>query len=109
MGFAVKGLQRAYKSEANFRIQSALGVLAIGTFAYFRAEPHWWALMFLSCGGVLGSELVNTALEYALDHLHPEIHEAVGAAKDCAAASVLVFSGVSVLVAGAFLSTRLCG
>lgn len=41
---------------------------------------------------MIAGELFNTALENLIDALHPEINPLVGAAKDCAAASVLIFS-----------------
>ena len=49
----------------------------------------WWALSLLSAGLVLSLELLNTALERALDRLHQEQHESIRVAKDCAAAAVL--------------------
>ena len=39
---------------------------------------------------VLITELQNSALERALDRLHPERHEEIGIAKDMSAAAVLV-------------------
>jgi diacylglycerol kinase (ATP) len=68
----------------------ALGV--VGLLAAFRPPAIWWALLLMNCGLVLAAELINTALEQALDHLHPEIHPAIKVAKDCAAGAVLVFS-----------------
>ena len=41
---------------------------------------------------VLAAELFNSALEAALDRLHPERHPAIKVAKDCAAAAVLLLS-----------------
>jgi undecaprenol kinase len=52
---------------------------------------------------VLAAELFNTALEHALDHLHPDLHPAIKVSKDCAAGAVLVFSLSSVATFLAFL------
>jgi diacylglycerol kinase len=42
---------------------------------------------------------MNTALEHLTDRLHPEQHPAIRAAKDCAAAAVLLAS-ISALLIG---------
>ncbi len=47
---------------------------------------------------VLAAELFNTALEHALDGLHPEQAPFVRVAKDCAAGAVLVLSACAALV-----------
>jgi diacylglycerol kinase (ATP) len=52
---------------------------------------------------VLAAELFNTALEHALDGLHPQQAEFVRLAKDCAAAAVLVLSLGAVVVFGLML------
>ena len=44
------------------------------------------------------AELLNTALEHLADRLHPEQHPTIQAAKDCAAAAVLVASLAAVLI-----------
>ena len=101
LSFSLQGIRTAWKLEASFRFQSlmALGVMAM--LLILRPPAIWWALLLMNCGLVLAAELINTALEQALDHLHPEIHPAIKVAKDCAAGAVLVFSLSSV---GTFLA-----
>jgi diacylglycerol kinase len=43
----------------------------------------------LSYALILITELQNTSFEKALDKLHPELHDDIGASKDIAAAAVL--------------------
>jgi undecaprenol kinase len=102
-GFAAGGIAAAWRNEPSFRCQcaAALGVLAV--LAWRRPPLLWWALLLAMCGMVLAAELFNSALEAALDHLHPERHPAIGVAKDCAAAAVLVLSIASAAVFAAFL------
>jgi undecaprenol kinase len=92
LGYALEGLRIAWRSEKSFRLQcmASLGVVLI--LVWFRPAMVWWALLLLNCGLVLGAELFNTALENALDHLHPERHTAIQIAKDCSAGAVLIFS-----------------
>ncbi|MEW6281350.1 MAG: diacylglycerol kinase [Candidatus Eremiobacterota bacterium] len=104
--WAFRGMASAWREEANFRIQAAAAVLALGTLAWLEAPAQWWATFLLCIGGVMSLELVNTALENMLDALHPAQHPLVAKAKDCAAGATLLFSLVSVCVFIAFLAER---
>jgi undecaprenol kinase len=107
VGFALSGIASAWRTEASFRFQcsATLGVLAV--LAWRRPALMWWVLLLLLCGMVLAAELFNSALESALDHLHPERHEAIRVAKDCAAGAVLLLSLTSMGVFIAFLVDNL--
>ena len=52
----------------------------------------WWAITGLCIALVFAAEMVNAALEYLIDRLHPEIHPEIGQAKDAAAGAVLLAS-----------------
>ena len=94
-GFALKGVAHAWRTQRNFRIESVLALIALAFALWLHADlPP----ILLSCGLVLGLELLNTALEAALDLLHPEQHPAIGAAKDAAAGAVLIASFSALLV-----------
>ena len=47
-------------------------------------------ILALTYGLIIITEIQNSALEYALDHLHPDTHDNIGRSKDLAAAAVLV-------------------
>jgi len=102
--FALDGLRHALRSERSFRTQVAVLVLVALALAILRPEPLWWALVALASSGVLGAELLNTAIEQLADHLHPDVHASIRVVKDCAAAGVLVTAlgavgvGVALLV-----------
>lgn len=104
-GFAIQGVLWAWRGEASFRQQAviALGVLLI--LLWCRPAMVWWALLLMNCGLVLAAELFNTALEHALDHLHPERHPAIEVAKDCAAGAVLLLSLTGLCVFITFLAS----
>jgi diacylglycerol kinase (ATP) len=102
-GFALAGLREAVARELTFRIQLLAAVCAIAATLALRAPPIWLALVVAMIGLVLAAELFNTALERALDGLHPAQSEFVRIAKDCAAAAVLVLSAASVIVFGLML------
>ncbi len=87
--WAARGFWNCLRRERNFRIHlcAAAAVLALGAaLEVSRAE---WAVLFLSCGGVLAAELQNSALEAAADLIAPGYHPLAGLAKDMAAAGVL--------------------
>lgn len=98
LGFAWAGLRLVFRRENSFRAQCALGLAAaLATFA-LRPGLLWSALVALSVALVLVLELVNSAIEYLLDHLHPAHSPEIGAAKDAAAAAVLLASFAAAVV-----------
>lgn len=103
LGFALAGLKLAARRERSFRCQLLAAAMVLGLLLATRPAPLWWALLGLATGLVLMAELFNSALETLLDHLHPERHPAIGAAKDLAAGAVLVASVVALVVGLAFL------
>ena len=96
--YAAGGIVAAFRTEASFRTQLLLAVMAAVALALLRPPLVWVALCILSGAAVLATELVNTALEHLADRLHPEQHPTIRAAKDCAAAAVLVASLAAVLI-----------
>ena len=54
-----------------------------------RIPPVWWALVALAIGLVVVAELVNTAIEAAVDLVTVQDHPLAKRAKDVAAAGVL--------------------
>ncbi len=98
--FALNGLGHAFVHETSFRTHCLAALGASGVTAWLRPGWLWAALIAVAIALVLALELVNTALEHALDGLHPEQAEFVGIAKDCAAGAVLVASVLSVLLFG---------
>ena len=107
MGFALNGLQLTFRRERSFRTQ-LLGALAVLVLLVVtRPAPLWWAVLILTAGFVLVTELLNSALETLIDHLHPEQHPEIGAVKDMAAGAVLVSSLIAVAVALFFVLAQL--
>jgi diacylglycerol kinase (ATP) len=98
MGFALAGLRAALASEASVRTEALALVLWIGVLCWLQPAPVWWALSILSMLLIIAVELLNSALEAAVDRLHPERHPAIGMAKDVAAGAVflMVIAGLTV-------------
>jgi len=96
--YAVGGIHTAFRTEASFRTQLLLAAMAAVVLALLRPPVVWVALCVVSGAAVLAAELLNTALEHLADRLHPEQHPTIRAAKDCAAAAVLVASIAAMII-----------
>ena len=91
-GYAARGVGRAVQAERNFRFELCAAVYVLLACPFFGFAPAEWALVFLCIGGVLALELVNSAIERAVEDPDPAHWRPAGVAKDMAAGAVLVFS-----------------
>ncbi len=105
--FAFAGVAHLVRTQQNFRIELALGVAAVGLAAWLRVSPVEWAILALVIAFVLILEGVNTALELTVDIVSPELHPTAKAAKDVAAATVLIASLAALAVAAALFLPHL--
>jgi undecaprenol kinase len=99
LGFAAAGLRAAWKREHSFRTQAIIGLATIPVLMWLQPAPVWWALVGTMAVLVLALELMNSALETLIDHLHPSLHPQIKVVKDMAAAAVLMACAGAVLVA----------
>lgn len=98
-GFALDGLRVVWRTERSFRTECGCAVAAALVLLLLRPGWQWAALIVICTMVVMALELLNSALEYLIDHVHPDISPAIKHSKDAAAASVLVASCGSVCVA----------
>jgi len=103
VGFALYGLKLAARRERSFRTHLLAAALVLAVLFVTRPGAVWLAILAVTMGFVLVTELLNTAFETLIDHLHPEEHPEIGAAKDVAAGAVLVASVIALVVGVAFL------
>ena len=98
LGFALAGLREVWRREKSFRTQVLAGVAAVVAVALLRPGLVWAGLVAICIVLVLALELVNSAIEYMIDHIHPNVAPEIRRAKDVAAAAVLVASvGASII------------
>lgn len=102
-GFAVAGLRIVWARERSFRTQCGFAVAAAVATLALRPDWIWCALVTLTIAIVLLLEMVNAALEYLMDRVHPEYSEEIKFAKDAAAGAVLLASFASLVVGGLML------
>ena len=87
-GYSWKGLRAAWKHEEAFRIEATLACLCIPlAFVIGQGLAHKIALL-ICCGLVIITELVNSAIEAAVDRFGSEMHPLSGQAKDIGSAAV---------------------
>lgn len=89
--YSLAGLAHAYRRDASFRMEvwSAPAFLIFG-YLVSPLSASEFLFLALSFALIIIAELINTAFERALERLHPERHELIGATKDIASAAVLI-------------------
>jgi diacylglycerol kinase len=100
--YAVAGIAYIVRTQPNARIEMLIAALVIALGAWLGLSAVEWAVLALTITLVVGLEWINTALELAVTLASPERHPQAKAAKDVAAAVVLLGAVGSVIV-GLFL------
>lgn len=96
--FACQGLAFAFRNERNMRIHTAMTVPVCLALVLLDVSPVKGLFVLLALLLVFVSELFNTALEKTIDTLGKPPHPLAKAAKDCAAAAVLLCACFAVIV-----------
>lgn len=105
VGFALAGIRECWRTESSFRAHVAIGALVLPAMLALRPAPVWWAVVGLAAMLVMALELVNSAFERLIDHLHPDIHPEIRCVKDMAAGGVLLLSLGALIVAAALAAS----
>ena len=96
--YALNGFRVAVLTERNIKIHLIAAILVISAGLFFSITVIEWAILCLAISSVIGMEMMNTAIERALDHLEPKQVKQIGVAKDLAAAAVLVMAVFAVVI-----------
>lgn len=96
---ALAGLIWVIKTQRNFKIHLFLSTLSIIGGLYFRITYFEFLIIFVLITIGLVIEIINTAIEEAIDALNKDWKEEIKIAKDVSAAAMLVFSIGAFLVA----------
>jgi diacylglycerol kinase (ATP) len=102
-GYSLAGLRQAYRGEAAFREELWLA-LAMAPFAFVLGRDWVQTALLLAClVAVLVVELLNSAVEAAIDRISYEVHPLSKRAKDLGSAAVLL----SLLLCGGVWATAI--
>lgn len=106
-GYAFEGVAYIIRTQRNARIEIALAIVAALLAAWLGITAVEWAVLVITIALVIALEWINTSLELAVSLASPERHPSAKAAKDVAAACVLVGAITSVAVALLLFAPRL--
>ncbi len=96
--YASKGFANAMKGR-NFKIQLVCAIAVISLSTFLKISRIEFAIVFLTIGFVLATEMLNTAIEEICNKFHPETHPHIAMIKDLAAGAVLL-SSIAALAVG---------
>ncbi|MBP3284144.1 MAG: diacylglycerol kinase family protein [Clostridia bacterium] len=92
------GIFHCLMNERNMRTHFIAGILVFGAAIYFKLSGVEIAIVGLTVGLVITTELINTAIENTVDLVTMEYKPLAKIAKDVAAGAVLLAAFTAVLV-----------
>lgn len=87
-GYSMQGLRAAWRYEEAFRIEATLAVACIPLAFWVGQDLTQKLLLVVCCALVIITELINSAIEAAVDRFGSEQHPLSGQAKDIGSAAV---------------------
>ena len=96
--FAFAGIVHAVTQQRNVRIHFLTAAVVVVLAGLLKVSLVEWAVLVLTVGFVVVTEMVNTAIEAVVDLVSPDFHELAKVAKDVAAGAVLVAAVAAVII-----------
>lgn len=96
--FAFSGLGYALRTQRNTHIHLTIATGAVALGLWLGLSSTQWAVLALTIGFVLVSEMLNTVAETLMDLISPGYHPLVKVIKDVTAGAVLLTAVISVIV-----------
>lgn len=96
--YAFRGILAAVKTQRNMRIHITAAVYVTAFSFFYDLTRTEYALLALTFVAVMSCEMINTAIEAAVDISSPDYSEKAGFAKDVAAGAVFVAAVFAVVV-----------
>lgn len=105
---ARKGFRLVLKSETNIRVHVIIASLATILALILKFSLLEFCILLFVIALVIVSEMLNTAIEFALDSIyHNKYSRMVGMAKDISAGAVMFASLISVVVGVILFGSKL--
>lgn len=108
-GFARQGLLLAVRKERAFRQELAIFIPGTVLAFFLARDAVEFALLVLPLTVVLIVELINSAIEAAIDRISDEVHPLSGEAKDFAAAAAMLSQATTAVIWIVYLYHRFWG
>ncbi len=96
--YAVAGCAYMLRYQKNTRILLAATLVVVPLAFWLGINADQWAILILAIGSVWVAEFINAAIEAAVNLSVSDIHPMAKAAKDVAAAAVLITVLVAILI-----------
>ena len=96
--FAFVGLWYALRTQRNTRIHLSIAAAVVAVGLCLNLSHVQWAVLTLTIGFVLVSEMLNTVAETLVDLVSPGYHPLAKVVKDVTAGAVLLTAIISVVV-----------
>ncbi len=96
--YAVEGIAYCIKTQRNMRVHLVIAVIAVAFCTVVKIDRMEFLLIINAISMVFICEIINTAVERAVDTATQEYHPIAKIAKDVAAGAVLVAALNSVVV-----------
>lgn len=96
--YSIDGIVHAYSKEKSLLLHALASILAISAGFIFDISHTQWALILVALAVILAFELVNTAMEAAIDLVTLEYKELARIAKDCCSGATFVMSIASMIM-----------
>lgn len=100
--YAIEGVVHTFRTQRNFKIHFLIGALAIILGLVLHLDRIEFIILMISISFVLGAELLNTAIEAAIDVVTTTHDPLAKIAKDVAASAVLI-AALNAIFVGYFL------
>ncbi|MEL7538706.1 MAG: diacylglycerol kinase [Pseudomonadota bacterium] len=104
--YSTQGLIDAWRFESAFRQELTLTLIMTPIALWLGRTPLERTLLIVCCVAVLVVELLNSAVEAAIDRHGDELHELSGRAKDLGSAAVMLSLCVVGVVWGVVIYER---
>jgi len=96
--FAFYGIWHTLKTQRNAQIHVTIAAVILAVGLALRLALTEWAILALTMGFVIATEMVNTAVESAMDLVTTDFNPTVKVVKDVAAGAVLIAAITAVVV-----------
>lgn len=105
---ARKGFRLVLKSETNIRVHLIIAAIAMSLAFFLKFSSLEFCILLFIIALVIVSEMLNTAIEFALDSIyHNRYSKMVGMAKDISAGAVMFASVISIVVGVILFGSKL--
>ncbi|MBN2683021.1 MAG: diacylglycerol kinase family protein [Bacteroidales bacterium] len=87
---ALRGIKISIITQRNVRFHFISLIIVVILAIFFEISTEKWLAIILSCGLVIGLEIINSSIEELVDYISQERNKQAGRIKDLAAGSVLI-------------------